>query len=133
MKTTALLLSLLLFLLPACRNAQTPSRTQTRYLFDTVIKITVYDPFDDGYYKRAGRQRPDLDQALAGAMNLCQNYETLFSRTIEGSDVWRLNHAGGQPVEISSDTAELLRTCLFYGEKTDGAFDVTWFEEAYGQ
>lgn len=121
----ALLLVLLLVLLPACRDAGEISRTQTRYLFDTVIKITVYDPYTDRYYRQAGRDRPDLDGALTGAMELCQGYENLLSRTKEGSDIWRLNHAGGQPVEVDPDTAALLQKCLYYGEKTGGAFDVT--------
>lgn len=121
----ALLMVWLLTSLPACRNAGELSRTQTRYLFDTVIKITVYDPYTGGYYRQSGRERPDLDGALTGVMELCQGYENLFSRTKEGSDVWRLNHAEGRPVEVDPDTAGLLQKCLDYGEKTGGAFDVT--------
>ena len=34
----------------------------------------------------------------------------MLSRTIEGSDVWKINHADGKTVTVSPETAEILRT-----------------------
>lgn len=49
---------------------------------DTVIMLTGY-----------------CDEALlTEAIALCGRYEKLLSRTVEGSDVWKINHAGGDPV-----------------------------------
>lgn len=51
--------------------------------------------------------------------------EKLFSRTQEGSDVWRINHSDGNPVEVSAETADLLEKALSYCRLSDGAFDIT--------
>ena len=109
----------------SCADEKPFERDRTQYFFDTVIKVNVYDPFTAGYYRQAGRERPDLDGALDGVMALCRHYEDLFSRTKEGSDVWRINESGGKPVEVDAETAELLGTAAGFSEKTDGAFDVT--------
>lgn len=124
-RVPAVFLCLVLLWMSACRPASPISRSQTRYLFDTVVTITVYDPYTDGYYSAAGRERPDLDQILTGAMELCQHYEDLLSRTKEGSDIWRINHADGAPVEVDTETAALLERCQYFSEMSGGAFDVT--------
>jgi len=49
--------------------------------------------------------------------------EQKLSRTIEDSDVSRLNAEGS--ARLSEDTAALLRAALDYSEATGGAFDVT--------
>ena len=87
--------------------------TQTReigFYLDTVITLTAYT--EDG-------------QALKDALDECGRYEQLLSRTAEGSDVWRINHAGGEPVEVSDDTIAILQCARRISELTDGAFDVT--------
>ena len=62
---------------------------------------------------------------LKDALTECGRYEQLLSRTVEGSDVWRINHAGGEPVEVSDDTAEILRCAIRIAGLSGGAFDVT--------
>jgi len=115
-KPIALLLCALTMLMPLCACSQdTPETAEpmssTGFLLDTVVVITLYN----------GQSR----ETLQGAFELCQQYENLLSKTIEGSDVWNINHAGGQPVEVSSDTAEIIRSALHYSEITAGAFDIT--------
>ena len=56
-------------------------------------------------------------------MQLCDHYEKLFSRTLPESEIYRLNH--GEISEVSSETADLIRTGLSYGELSDGAFDIS--------
>jgi len=85
--------------------------SSTGFMLDTVITITLYD----------GLNHENLD----GAMDVCAKYEQMFSKTIEGSDVWRINHASGQPTEVSNETAELIATALRYSELSGGAFDIT--------
>jgi len=62
---------------------------------------------------------------LDEAFKLCEEYEALFSITVEGSDVWRINHAGGEPVTVDPRTIELIKSGLEFGELTDGMFDIT--------
>ncbi len=35
---------------------------------------------------------------------MCSDFENLFSRTLEGSEIYRINHAQGQPVTVSDGT-----------------------------
>jgi len=52
-------------------------------------------------------------------------YEDLFSRTIDTSDIGRINQATKWPVTVSEETADLLAKALYYSELSDGAFDLT--------
>lgn len=115
-KSIALLLCLVSALTSLCgcsiyakQNAEPMSATG--FLLDTVVIITLYDGQDK--------------DTLQGAFELCRDYEEMLSKTIEGSDVWNVNHAGGQPTVVSDHTAELIATALRYSELTDGAFDIT--------
>ena len=65
----------------------------TDMLFDTVIKIQILDSADQNI--------------LDGLKKLCQKYDTMFSTTNEDSDLYKLNHAGGAPVTVSDETADL--------------------------
>ena len=103
------LLCLLVFMLPmlGCR-AETP-HSAAGIACDTVVTITAYAP------------QETVDETL----RICADYEALLSKTIEGSDVWNLNHAEGNPVEVHPETVELLRLAIEIGEASGGAFDVT--------
>ena len=84
--------------------------TEVGFYLDTVITMTAY--VEDA-------------QVLKDAMAECGRYERLLSRTAEGSDVWRINHADGEPVEVSDDMAAILQCAKRIGDLTGGAFDVT--------
>lgn len=110
-KTISLILILSFMLLCFCscdRNVYPLSSTQI--MMDTVVTITIYDGDDD---------------VLSGAMKLCKKLENLLSRTVEGSDIYRINHSNGNPVEVSTDTVELLNIALDIAESSNGAFDPT--------
>ena len=51
--------------------------------------------------------------------------EALWSVTRDDSETYTINHADGEPVRVSNETAELLRFCLEMGKQTDGALDIT--------
>ena len=55
----------------------------------------------------------------------CARYENLFSRTIPTSDIGLLNSSGGQWVEVSRDTYDLIEIALEYCSKTGGLYDIT--------
>ena len=90
--------------------AKTSKETAIGFYLDTVITLTAYTE--------------DV-QILNDALEECGRYENLLSRTIEGSDVWNINHAMGEPVDVSDDTIEILQTAIEVSERSGGAFDVT--------
>ena len=61
-----------------------------------------------------------LDAALAK----CREYNDLLSKTVPGSDVWRLNHAQGASVEVSAETAEILVLAQKMYEDSGGRFNI---------
>ena len=105
-----LLIGLIIFTSAGCQKQAQPI-TYTAYYFDTVIHLTFYN---------------NADSALAEeCFNLCATYENMLSRTVEGSDIWRINHSNGAPVTISDETYALLEEALFYCELTEGKIDIT--------
>ena len=103
-------------LVSACVPQKTPAeeaptrRSAVGFYFDTAITITAY-----------GVEQSALDAALLE----CERYEKLLSKTIEQSDVWRMNHANGRPTAVSADTAAILQTAIAVSGASDGMFDIT--------
>jgi len=110
--TIVLLSIIVVTILGGCANRQAGERiSDTRLLLDTFVTITIHGDSDPGL----------LDEAFA----LCEEYEALLSITREGSDVWRINHAEGEPVSVDPNTLEVIMYGLDFGEFTDGMFDIT--------
>ena len=108
----AILAALLMLLstLPGCAAPGKEKKSSVGFYLDTVITLTAY---------------VDDQAVLEDALKECGRYERLLSRTIEGSDVWNINHANGQPVEVSDDTLAILDVARQVSERSGGAFDVT--------
>ena len=49
----------------------------------------------------------------------------MFSTTNTDSELYKLNHANGQPFTVSSETANLIQEGIHYSELSGGAFDLT--------
>lgn len=95
---------------PTETAAQRTKQTVTGFYFDTVINMTIY--WQD-------------DSPLTEALQKCAYYEGILSKTVEGSDVWNINHSGGQRVQVSEDTRDIIEKALEYAKLSDGAFDIT--------
>ncbi len=109
-KGKVFLILVLSLLLSGCSTVSEPI-TKTGFYFDTVIQVTIYD---------AGKK-----SCLDDCMKLAGKYENMLNPTIEGSDIWNINHSNGEPVAVSTETAELLKTALFYCEMSGGRIDLT--------
>ncbi len=101
-------------LLMGCGRNASPV-TRTGFYLDTAVQITLYDT--DG--------EAACDETMDACFELIDGYEKMFSATVEGSDIWNINHAKGQPVAVSDDTVRLLQTALRYCELSDGRVDLT--------
>jgi len=105
-----LVIVLFLTLLSGCAE-QTVQFSDTRLLMDTYGTITIHGDVD-----------PELlDEAFA----LVEELEGLLSMTIEGSDVWRINHAGGEAVQVDYRTVEVIKAGLEFAALSDGMLDIT--------
>lgn len=65
------------------------------------------------------------ETALADVKDKITELESLWSVTDESSEIYKLNHSGGQQVAVSQDTAEMIEFALDMAEKTDGALEPT--------
>lgn len=115
-KTLSAVLTASALLLTGCSGAKSSTQTDqdltyTDMLFDTVINIQILDPADESI--------------LDGLKKLCEKYDTMFSATNTDSELYKLNHANGQPFTVSSETANLIQEGIHYSELSGGAFDLT--------
>lgn len=75
------------FCLGGCSVSSPQPVSRTVTVFDTVVTITVYDK--------------DSEDVLDACVAKCEDYNARFSRTSEGSEIYELNHANGEPVTLS--------------------------------
>lgn len=94
-----------------CSGLSRQPISYTGVALDTVISIQIYDSRDESL--------------LEHCQTMCEEYEAKFSRTIESSEISQINAAAGAPVEVSKDTVTLIKKGIYYGDMSDGAFDIT--------
>lgn len=80
--------------------------------FDTVVTLQFY----------AGKNGQEL---MDHCVQLCQDYEKIFSRTDSESQLYQINHRTSNTVEVSDEIAELVSVGLEYYDLSDGMFDIT--------
>ena len=107
----------LLLPLTSCGKAIDESTVYGVY-FDTYVSITAYDGTDTS--------------VLNDALTKCAEYELIFSPTLEGSELYKLNHRDGSqnlsdtPGEyraiLSDDLYALIKEALDINALTNGAF-----------
>ena len=100
-----------------CSGKKEEPVVKQSFYFDTVCMISVYDMEE--------MSEENAQKAIDDAFSLCSRYESLLSRTKEGTDVYRINHAKGEPVECDPETVEVIRKGLYYSELSEGTFDIT--------
>lgn len=105
------LLVLILTLCTGCGQQNTSSEPTERAVFamDTYITMQAY-----------GRE---AETALEEAEQLIRRFESQFSVTDEGSEIYAANHSGGEPVVISNDTTLLISFALSMARQTNGALE----------
>ena len=98
-------------LLTGCASKK-PAEKQSRVLFyfDTVVTLNVYT---------------NDNKLLDDVEKECLRYEKLLSKTVEGSDVWNINHAEGKRVQVSEETRGLIMKALEFSKLSDGRFDIS--------
>ncbi len=97
---------------PAAAATVDPAEKTTGvgFYFDTVVTITLYGADDT------------LMEDIWAA---CKRYENMLSKTVEGSDVSRINNAHGQTVTVDAETWNVLSEAKKLNRLTAGAFAIT--------
>ena len=100
---------LCLLLVTGCAKYKSPVSKSGVY-FDTLISVTLYE-------KNSSKL---IDECFL----LAEKYENLFSKTKEGSDVYKVNHSNSKWVKLDSETYSLIKSSLYYEDLSGGRFSV---------
>lgn len=111
-KAMILIAGLAVMLLSGCERKTEPI-SKSGFMLNTFVTVTIYDKDDP--------------KILDGCLELCRSYENILSKTLEGSEVYKLNHrsANQQTVTVSDDIKALITEAQNYSERSEGGFDVT--------
>lgn len=88
-------------------------KTRTNFLMNTLVQIRVYGE--------------DPDRVIDRSFERIQNIEEMMSRTLAGSDIYRINEnsSSSEFIPVNPDTFKVLERALFFAELTGGKFDPT--------
>lgn len=106
------------WILTGCGTREAPQATETiesasRVVFTlgTVAELTVHGP--------------SAEEAVDAVVEELNRLTAAFDRFTPGSDVYKINAAAGEWVEVGAETLLLTEVALEIAELTDGAFDPT--------
>ncbi len=105
-------LLLVALLLSAVSCARIDYRTLTAFCMDTSITVQI------------NARQSDATSILNECERILYELDRLLSRTREGSDVWRINHAAVTE-QLSPHTVAVIEIAERVSRQTDGAFDIT--------
>jgi thiamine biosynthesis lipoprotein len=111
----ALALGLFLVLTAGCEPRRPRIVKRTQFVMGTLVEISVI-----------GQDNESTADAMTQAFHEMQGIEKRMSRTIEESEVCRVNEAAGKhPVEVSRDLLLVARLARETSHLSEGAFDIT--------
>lgn len=100
---------LLMIFCTGCGQKKQEYISITDFKLNTVVNVALYEP--------------QKEALLDKCMELCDEYERIFSRTLPESELYRLNES--KDMEVSDALLALIQMGIDYGEKTNGLFDIT--------
>lgn len=111
--------AMLLLALSGCGSSgsstQLYTTTEDFFAMDTYMSVDVSS-------EKSESAAEDMAVKIEQRVN---QLDAALSRTQQAGDLYKLNHANGQPTEVSDDTYTALEKALEYAEMTNGAFDPT--------
>ena len=119
-----------LLLTPGCSTLANTPVTRQEFVLNTTATITIYAVNGADTQKQLEAQ---AEAILTDTFECCRDYEAIFSRTLPGSELYKLNHrestttqeGGTETAEVSDDLAACIDLAMQYSEQSDGAFDLT--------
>ena len=107
--------AMLLLALTGCGSTRLYTESRDFFAMDTYMSVDVSS-------ETSNASASDMASRIEQRVN---ELDAALSRTQQAGDLYKLNHADGQPTEVSEDTYAALEQALTYAELTDGAFDPT--------
>ena len=104
----ALVFLIFLSLFCSCKNSKEPFSSQ-RFVMDTTLSQKIYGEED----------------ASAEVYTALLEWENIFSAYKEGSQIYKINNAGGKQTEVSRQTFDLVKKGIGYSQESEGLFDVS--------
>lgn len=80
-------------------------------MLHTVVQLSIY--------------HPDQEEVMDEAIRYIREMEDQLSTNREGSDVYRINHGGGKPVQVAASTIAILEEAVEMSQSSQGLFDVS--------
>lgn len=105
------LITAVLFLTSCARNNE--PYEASFFAMDTYMTVTAYGE--------------NAEAAVTDTQEKIISLEKLWSVTDKNSEIYAVNHSNGKTVELSGETAELLKFALYISDETDGALDCTLY------
>ena len=114
-KLTALsIVFLLIFSGCSSTNHEVTPTKLSNFFLNTVSSVTIYD-----------MEKEKAEKIISSSFAYCKELESIFSRTIESSEISRLNNSGGNWVNVSDDTVKLITMAKEQSVISGGYFDCT--------
>ncbi|MBQ4468008.1 MAG: FAD:protein FMN transferase [Firmicutes bacterium] len=111
-----------------CGGGNTPwnGYSKQSFYFDTICEITIFG-FEEGQVEDDTQENFDKvsNEVITDTFKLMSDFENTLSRTVEGSDVDRINKAKGEAVQVSPETLEVIEKGMEFGDVSGGTFDIT--------
>ena len=100
--------------------------TGENYYLDTICNIAVYEiTGESGEPVPAAEAQEKAQAAIDKAFEKCAALDKLLSRTVDASEVSKINNAGGEWVEVSDDVIDVISSGVYYSSLSEGDFDIT--------
>lgn len=114
MKTKVLISALLMFFVTGCSNKLDLEKySDSIFAMDTYMTIDLYG-------ENAVKAADDIESKI-------NKLEKMWSTTIEGSEIYRINNSSNNETVISPETEDILNFVLNMSEKTEGALDISLY------
>ncbi len=113
---------LLMFLTLLITGCQSHKQSDTAL---SAVEKNSCDVFAMDTYMNLAAYGENAKSALTLASKEIYRLESLFSVTLENSDISKINQSAGVPVTVAPDTASLISTGLKYSGLTEGALDLS--------
>lgn len=97
--------------------------SKTAFYLDTFVTVQVYNCEEN--YSATIRNTDEMTELVEKAVNLCDKYELVFSKTNANSEVYNFNNGDKTDVEISKELYDVIEKSLYYSKLSDGKFDIT--------